>query len=273
MPIRFLPSSAPAKTTPAVVTARCQQLLDDFLNGHEAEVVAHPHHRLHILASRGRGLLKAPRSKISATAGFSAAVVSNMVSRDHLARHLQRVILADMRDRPTWLHGKFDAFDTRFVPLAADNLAQALLASGTLPFIMEPVRGIAHAPVGTYWDGGLIDYHLALPYSYAASGAAGGLVLYPHFGERLVPGWLDKRFPWRQGRTGLDNVIMVSPSHAFLQTLPRKRLPDRKDFLGYDSNDALRIQHWKSAIGEGARLRDELATFVEKPNLDLIKQL
>ncbi|UUZ51058.1 hypothetical protein LP420_16645 [Massilia sp. B-10] len=46
------------------------------------------------------------------------------------------------------------------------NLGAALLASGTLPLVMKPVRGLADAATtNTYWDGGIIDYHLALPYS------------------------------------------------------------------------------------------------------------
>ncbi|RJG04978.1 patatin-like phospholipase family protein [Noviherbaspirillum cavernae] len=268
----------PPRTSPRMVTEFCKQLLGDFMGGHESEVTQHPHHRLHILASRGSRLLKAPRLKISEMAGFSAAVLGNLISRSQLAHHLERVVLGDARDPAFWLKARFDAFDTHFAPLLPDNIAAALLASGTLPFIMEPVRHIAHAPVGTYWDGGLIDYHLALPYSRVAGNPEGGLVLYPHFGERIVPGWFDKQFPWRRAGTGssrnwLDNVILISPSRAFLQTLSRGKLPDRKDFLSYGANDDFRILNWKLAISEGARLRDELAAFVEKPDLRLVKSI
>jgi predicted acylesterase/phospholipase RssA len=191
---------------------------------------------------------------------------------------MERVVFGDKRDLALWLKDRFDAFETHFVPLAADNIRSALLASGTLPLVMEAVRGITHAPAGTYWDGGLIDYHLALPYSRVAGDPAGGIVLYPHFTNHIVPGWLDKPLPWRRAGLGenrgwLDNVVLVSPSTAFLQTLPRKKLPDRKDFHYYGLDHDARIRHWKLAIAEGQRLRDELAAFAEKPDLARVQPI
>jgi hypothetical protein len=268
----------PPKPSPQFVTDFCKQFLADFIGGHETEVVNHPHHRLQILTSRGSRLLKAPRFKISTMAGFGVAVLGNLISRTQLASHLQRVALGDARDPAFWLKAKFDAFDTHFAPLMPDNIAAALLASGTLPFVMEPVRDLPHAPQGTYWDGGLIDYHLALPYARVVGNPDGGLVLYPHFSEHIVPGWFDKQLPWRRAATGgnrgwLDNVIVVSPSRAFLQTLSRGKLPDRNDFIRYGTNHDFRILNWKLAIGEGERLRDALAAFVEKPDLGIVQPI
>ena len=50
------------------------------------------------------------------------------------------------------------------VPLDHANSEDALLASGSIPLVCDPVRNPASAPRGDYWDGGLIDYHLLLPY-------------------------------------------------------------------------------------------------------------
>jgi len=44
------------------------------------------------------------------------------------------------------------------------NTEDALIASGTIPLVCSPVRDIAGAPPGNYWDGALVDYHLLLPY-------------------------------------------------------------------------------------------------------------
>ena len=44
------------------------------------------------------------------------------------------------------------------------------------PLVLNPVVDISGAPRGNYWDGGIIDYHLHLPYE-----RTNGLVLYPHF--------------------------------------------------------------------------------------------
>ena len=252
-----------------------RQLLRDVIDGHGSEILAHPHHRLQILTVRGRRLLDAPRGPVQTWAGFIAATLANAASRSRLARHLERVVIGDARDPAFWLKARFDAFDTHFAPLGPDNLFDALLASGTVPFIMPPVTGIAHAPPGSYWDGGLIDYHLALPYSRVAGSAEGGLVLYPHFTDHIVPGWFDQPLRWRRaGRSAqshwLDNVLLVSPSQAFLQTLSRSKLPDRKDFLYYGLNHDFRIQNWKLAIGEGERLRDALAAFVAAPDTAVI---
>lgn len=261
----------PRQPSAGFVSQSCEQFLSALIAGHEKEVTSHPQNRLQILVSRGRGLLNAPRRNISVSAGFGLAVLGNLVSRSQLANHLARVVVGDPRDPSFWLKAKFDAFDTQFAPLSPANLASALLASGTLPFTMEPVRNIADAPTGTYWDGGLIDYHLSLPYSRVAGNPEGGLVLYPHFDNQIVPGWLDKSLPWRRANFGrnrdwFDNVVLVSPSRAFLQTLSRSKLPDRKDFLYYGENNKFRILNWKLAIGEGERLRDEFAAFAEKPD-------
>ncbi|MFZ6845629.1 patatin-like phospholipase family protein [Undibacterium sp. RuTC16W] len=268
----------PEKPSARYVTDEIHQLLQAFIGGHEDEIVHQPLHRLHLLAMRGRGLLTAPQSSAKAKAGFVAATFSNFASRAKLAQHMDRVVIGDMRDPLFWLKAKFDHFDTHFSSLTPDNLEPALLASGTLPLIMEPVRHIPHAPTGTYWDGGIIDYHLALPYSRLTGGKEGGLVLYPHFTDHIVPGWLDKPLPWRRGSLGkdrhwLDNVIMISPSPAFLRTLSRGKLPDRKDFFYYGTDHDFRIQNWKLAIAESGRMCDAFAAFVERPDLSQVLPL
>ena len=268
----------PRKPTPRYVSDSCERFLADLITGHEHHITSHAHFRLQILVSRGRKLLKAPRRNLTVTAGFGLAVLGNLVSRSQLANHLSRVVIGDARDPAFWLKAKFDTFDTHFLSLSPANLRGALLASGTLPFIMEPVRDIPGTPAGTFWDGGLIDYHLALPYSRVAGNPEGGLVLYPHFGEHIVPGWLDKSLPWRRANFGrnsswLDNVVLLSPSRVFLQTLTRTKLPDRNDFLYYGEKNAFRVLNWKLAISEGERLRDELAEFVENPDPSRIQPI
>jgi hypothetical protein len=258
------------------VTEKIKHLLNVFISGHEQEIVEHPMHRLQLIAVRGRGLLHEPKSNLHTKAGFAAASFANLAGRKHLAKHMQRVVIGDARDPALWLKNKFDDFDTHFCTLTQDNLTPALLASGTLPLIMEPVQHIPHTPSGTYWDGGIIDYHLAFPYSRISTGTSAELVLYPHFTDHIVPGWLDKSLAWRRANVGqhsqwLDNVIMVSPSRSFIQSLPREKLPDRKDFAYYGLNHDARIRYWKTAIVESARIRDAFAAFVAQPDLSQVK--
>ena len=265
------------KPTKQQIDEVVQGLLGEFVRGHEDDIVSHPHHRLHLLAVRGKGGLAAPQHSRAELRGFATAALHNACSRAWLGRMMERVVIGDARTQAPWLRERFDAFTTHFSSLTRQNLAASLLASGTLPLIMKPVTGIADLPPGCYWDGGIIDYHLALPYAKAAGEGKGDLVLYPHFTQHIVPGWLDKGFPWRRAgrahRHWLDNVLIVSPSDEFLRTLPRAKLPDRADFKFYGLDHDERIRNWQRAMGEGQRLRDELAAFVAKPDLSLIKPI
>lgn len=269
------------KPSPHEIDKVVQGLLGELVRGHEDDILSHPHHRLHLLAVRGKGGLASPAHPRAELRGFATAALHNACSRAWLGRMMERVVIGDARTQAPWLRERFDAFTTHFSSLSRSNLAASLLASGTLPLIMKPVTGIADLPPGSYWDGGIIDYHLALPYSKAAAGGTdatkGDLVLYPHFTQHIVPGWLDKGFPWRRAarahRHWLDNVLIVAPSDEFLRTLPRGKLPDRADFKFYGLDHDERIRNWQRAMGEGQRLRDELAEFVAKPDLSRIRPI
>jgi len=268
----------PKDPPPELVSEMCRQLLADFMGGHEDEILGNPHYRLHILAVRGKGMLARPKSRQKVGLGFAGASLSNLVSRKHLAGHLERVVVGDARDDLAWLKPSFDEFTNHHAALNAHNLATALLASATLPMVMQPIPTIAGAPEGTYWDGGLIDYHLSFPYSQMQAGVGANIVLYPHFGPKIVPGWLDKSMPWRHTSSArrnnwYDNVLLLSPSRAFLATLPRRKLPDRQDFHHYGLDHDARIRAWQQAIGQAQRLRDEFAAFVAQPDLSKVLPL
>jgi hypothetical protein len=61
-------------------------------------------------------------------------------------------------------------------------------------------------------------------------------------------------------------MLIVSPTPAFLATLPRAKLPDRSDFQHYGLDHDARVRAWGHAMGEGGRLRDALAAFVANPD-------
>ena len=53
-----------------------------------------------------------------------------------------------------------------------------------------------------------------------------GLVLYPHFGSQVVPGWLDKAWKGRHKATAaLDNLVLLAPRPEWLKTLPNHYCP------------------------------------------------
>ena len=166
-----------------------------------------------------------------------------------------------------FFQSRFDAFANRVCALTPGNLPQALLASGSIPLLMQAARDLPGSPSGCYWDGGIIDYHLALPYP-----RIDGLVLYPHFVDYLTPGWLDKYFPSRRARGAeLANVIMVSPSREFVAGLPGGKLPDRSDFKRYGADYAARIGVWRCAISESERLAEAFLRWCVAPDLSKVR--
>jgi predicted acylesterase/phospholipase RssA len=245
-----------------------QGLLKEFVRGHEDDIVNHPQHRLHLLTVRGKRALAAPGHRYAEMKGFAAAALHNLASRDRLAQLMDRVVIGDVRSAAGWLRETFDNFSTHFSPLTRDNLASGLLASGTLPMLMKPVRDIAGAPPGHYWDGGIIDYNLALPYARLTEQDQGDCAvsaLQRAHRAGLAGQGAALAAPARGPNRGwLDNVLIVAPSPEFLGKLPRGKLIDRSDFKYYGLNHDARILAWKQAMDEGERLRDEFASFVDK---------
>ena len=149
---------------------------------------------------------------------------------------------------------------TRTVPLEPANVRPALLASGSIPLVMAGVRDTPGVP-GTLFDGGIIDYHFDFRFRRRP-----GLVLFPHFFDRITPGWFDKPLRWRRPRLeDLDDVLMIAPSDAFVSALPGGRVPDRNDFLRLGT--AERIRRWKDVVDRCRVLADELHELIETQRL------
>jgi hypothetical protein len=243
----------------AEVSRSCRDMLDQLLAGQDAQLLANPHYRLNIVVVKSHGLLAGDR-RGHLGLGLSSVIGSNLLGRARLARHFERVILHDARLSPPL--GALTDFPSRCLPLDVQNLRHALLASGSIPMVMEGVRDIPGAGPGTYRDGGLLDYHLDLPYS------GDDIVLYPHFTDRVIPGWFDKAMPWRRGDASrLRNVLLLAPSRDYLARLPHGKLPDRKDFTRYLGDDAGRERYWRIAMDESQRLGDEFLELVESGTL------
>jgi len=238
-------------------------MLEELFKGREDEILSSPDYRLHILTVRGRWPLTRD-SRYHTTFGFGMAAMANALGRRHLARILDRTVFHDPRDPADFFTSgnRFDAFRTHAVMLDRVNMGEALLASASIPLVLLGVANIPSAPAGVYWDGGIIDYHLHLPYHHSK-----GLTLYPHFTDRIIPGWLDKGMPWRHARgEWLDNVVLVAPSREYLAKLPHGKLPDRRDFARFEGDDASRMKYWRQAISESARLGEAFLQFAREPD-------
>jgi len=73
--------------------------------------------------------------------------------------------------------------------------------------------------------------------------------------------------PW------LDDTLLVSPSPAFLATLPNGKLPDRQDFYRYGPDHAGRIRAWETAIAECGRFAAAVLGWMERPDPTLIEPI
>jgi hypothetical protein len=94
--------------------------------------------------------------------------------------------------------------------------------------------------------------------------AGKGLVLYPHYTEKIVPGWLDKHIPWRKPDLGkMHNVLMIAPSKRLTDALPLKKVPDRKDFYTFAGRDKERVAYWREALSAGKRMAEEFMELVD----------
>lgn len=260
----YLSQRFPYKATAAQVAAECRRFVRTVLEGTSLRTVRTNAH-LSVITARARGILHGTNSRGT----FARMALDNAWSRPRLAAHMERVIFT--AGAPAFPAGKFDAFGVSRLPFTAANLEDGLLASGSIPLICDPVRNPADAPRGDYWDGGLIDYHLLLPYRDLP-----GIVLYPHFVPHVTPGWLDKFLPWRaqpRAHPWLDNVLVVAPSRALLERMPNRKLPDRNDFYRYARDDERRMRDWRRAVGECQRFADEVAAWVRKPDPTLLQPL
>jgi hypothetical protein len=239
--------------------------LNATYGGRMGEILQHPRYALHVVTSRGLGLLSR-EAKLRTPLGYAAAFASNLVSRPLMGAWLERVVFSSQGQAlPFSSHD----YRTQQASLNESNFMDAVQASCSIPFVMQAVHDIADAPPGAYWDGGITDYHLHLDYR-----SQSGLVLYPHFQRAVIPGWLDKTLKWRHRPSAfLDNMVLLAPKPEWVKTLPNGKLPDRNDFKHYGTDLAARVAAWTSATSASERLAHEFAEFCERPNPAVLQAL
>ncbi|RMF14601.1 MAG: patatin-like phospholipase family protein [Alphaproteobacteria bacterium] len=242
------------------VTVDSRSILDPVFTAEERAAMFAGSRRLAIVTARGRGPLGRVGGPMLA-AGLLALAAANALSRRHIRHFVERVVFADPRVETLQFPGPFT---TRRAPLAPDVLADALMASGAIPFVLEPVRDPPGAPAGTYWDGGLVDYHFAPPPHLELDETTGpGILLYPHFRGDLVPGWFDKPWVSRHSHPAhFDDLLLFAPSPSFVARLPHGKIPDRGDFKLLPDNDE-RLAYWRLVLDEARRLGDALEFLLE----------
>lgn len=236
------------------------ELCDWVIEGYCTEEVrhnlsAHPRFTTHIVTARGLGLNNRGKS-IGLGLGMGLAAIGNLASRRLLATGFQRVVFSSGPARTF----SFQDFDTVHVELTPDLVKPALLASGSIPFLMSGQRDLSGAPRGQYWDGGVIDYHFDF-----SNHRSDGLILYPHFSRHVVKGWFDKSLPWRRNHPKLlDRTVVIAPSRDYIASLPYGKIPDRKDFGSMSQVD--RMDYWREAMERSGELAAAFHDVVTDPD-------
>ena len=241
------------------ITAKSREILEFVLgDSGVAEILENPLFRTHIMAVRARHVMASENRFVLMGALLSAALL-NAMSRSTLGWSFERALFYDSRDVPPCFD--VEGFPLQRIALAPDNLADAVVATGSIPLVLSGVPDIEGAKPGIYRDGGVIDYHLDLPHS-----ANERITLFPHFYGRIVPGWFDKKLTWRRPQAGnVDRTILISPSDEFVAALPHGKIPDRTDFSKFAPAERVRI--WKQCVAACQALADELLEVIEKDQL------
>lgn len=250
------------RPTPREISRKSRSIIDYTLGADgPRDVLGHPFNRLSLVAVRSRHLI-ASEQRILLGLGLAAAVMANTLTRRSLRWFFRQTLFSDPRTPPPFASmGRWPGAGSALSP---DNLNQALLASGSIPYVMDGVRHIAGAPTGIYRDGGAVDYHLDVPFGLNGR----GIVLFPHFSRRIIPGWFDKHLSWR--RPSVDNmadVLVVAPSEDFVSRLPNGKITDRTDFYRYAGDDEHRFACWQTVAEAGKILAEDFMETVTSGNI------
>ncbi|NMH58774.1 patatin-like phospholipase family protein [Alteromonas ponticola] len=256
----------PNKTNEFDISNSAKRIINNML-GRDGimNVLTNERFKLHVFVARCHGMME-NQGRLAQLGGLTMAASGNAINRRHLQQQFTRFIFSAPKSRFE-INDPYDLM-TEHLELGYNNVKDVLLASGSIPVIMRGVEHIVDAPAGVYRDGGIIDYHFDLNF-----GPEPGLVLYPHFYPRPITGWFDKGMKGRLPHaSSYDNTVMLVPSAEFIDSLPFKKIPDRKDFKKMD--DKTRINYWETVIQESDRLGDYFMQITEDQSIvDLIKPL
>tara|TARA_R110000787_G_scaffold89923_5_gene190376 strand:- start:94 stop:1149 length:1056 start_codon:yes stop_codon:yes gene_type:complete len=246
------------------ITAKATTLLEQVLGPNGAnEIINNAIFKAHFIVAKCRGLTSFEH-KLPLMFGLMSSMVFNQVNRGLLAKQYQRYVYHHPKSQLT-IKDNFN-FNTQYQALSEKNLVSSLLASGSIPVVMEAIKNIAGSPNGIYRDGGIIDYHFDVDIKPAK-----GLTLYPHFSSTPKAGWFDKNLARKVNDQYYKNTVMLVPSEEFIARLPYGKIPDRKDFIDLDAST--RLKYWQSVLQASDCLADEFSTRVATSNTKDIKRI
>ena len=242
------------KPTPAEITIKARALLEDvFGDNGVTEIINNPVFKAHFIVAKSNGFI-ASENKLIQLLGLSKSYMLNRVNRKLLGSQYERFIFGAPNSNLS-ITDSYN-FKTQNIALNQTNLKDALLASGSIPLVMQGIKNIAGSPQGMYRDGGIIDYHFDVKINNP------GLILYPHFNSDPKAGWFDKNLKRKVAPQNYDNVVMITPSKEFVAGLPYGKIPDRNDFTDLDADT--RIKYWNTVFSETEKLAEAFDNNLEK---------
>ena len=252
------------KPTPQAVSQKCESYLSKIFTQERLNyaIESSPFHANFTTAIFPREL---PTQRQIFTSLLGLPVL-NAVDRNLMRVVFQRGLFSagpHPKASPLAVHPSWDAYPTRQVTLTPRNFVPALLASGSIPFVLAGVSAIPGAGPGHHVDGGLLDYHFEVE--------SEGPVLYPHFSHDPLPGWMDRFPPFRRlSRKARSNLCLIVPSEEQLAKYPGNFYPGRVDFKRF-SNDE-RIRRWSITAAQNVEMERELTACLEADDLVRISE-
>ena len=247
------------KPTPAEITIKARALLEDvFGDNGVTEIINNPVFKAHFIVAKSNGFI-ASENKLIQLLGLSKSYMLNRVNRKLLGSQYERFIFGAPNSNLS-ITDSYN-FKTQNIALNQTNLKDALLASGSIPLVMQGIKNIAGSPQGMYRDGGIIDYHFDVKINNP------GLILYPHFNSDPKAGWFDKNLKRKVASQNYDNVVMITPSKEFVAGLPYGKIPDRNDFTDLDADT--RIKYWNTVFNETEKLAEAFDKNLDTAKFDL----
>lgn len=245
------------------ITLETHRILDAYIDENKIkDILNHPFMKISFLSNKCRGLLKKEHKWLQ-TLGVGMAFGVNFFSRNGLKYFFERALFCTPGSTPPF--STMDQFPINFYDLTPSNFKQALISSGSIPIVMEGISNIEGAE-GCFRDGGIIDYHLDIPFLPDDD----GFVLFPHFYEKITPGWFDKSLNRKPSKKNMENVILIAPSDKFVASLPMGKIPDRKDFHAFKGKDKERQDYWRKIVKKSKQLGDEFYEAVQSGQIKKI---
>jgi len=129
------------KPTPAEITLKARVLLEDvFGNNGVAEIINNPVFKAHFIVAKSNGFI-ASENKLLQLMGLSKSYMLNRVNRKYLGSQYERFIFGPATSDLS-ITDSYN-FKTQKRALTQNNLKEALLASGSIPLVMQGIKNIA----------------------------------------------------------------------------------------------------------------------------------